>query len=45
MTIKLTSGEVVRLPRSGVTGSDRGAQLGVTADELKQLAAQANGAS
>lgn len=45
VTIKLTSGETVRLPRSGVTGSGRGAQLGVTAEELKQLAAQANGAS
>lgn len=45
VTIKLTSGEIVRLPRSGVAGSDKGAQLGVTADELKQLAAQASGAS
>jgi preprotein translocase subunit YajC len=45
VTIKLTSGEVVRLPRAGVTGSEMGAQLGVTAEELKQLAAQANSAS
>ena len=41
VTIKLTSGEVVRLPRSGVAGSDKGARLGITADQLRQLASQA----
>lgn len=45
VTIKLTSGETVRVPRSGVGGSDRGAVLGVTTEQLNQLAAQASSAS
>ena len=45
VTIKLTGGETVRVPRSGVGGSDKGAVLGVTTEQLNQLAAQANGAS
>jgi len=44
VTIKLTTGEAVRLPRSGVGGSEKGAVLGVTAAELAQLASQAAGA-
>ncbi len=41
VTIKLTSGETVRLPRNGVGGSDKGAVLGVTTTQLNQLASQA----
>jgi hypothetical protein len=42
VTIKLASGQTVRLPRSGVAGSDKGAVLGVTTAQLNQLAAQAS---
>lgn len=41
VTIKLTGGETVRLPRSGVGGSDKGAVLGVTTAQLGELASQA----
>lgn len=41
VTIKLTGGETVRLPRSGVGGSDKGAVLGVTTAQLAELASQA----
>ena len=40
VTIKLSGGEMVRLPRAGVGGDANGARLGVTAAELKQLASQ-----
>jgi hypothetical protein len=42
VTIKLTSGETVRLPRSGVGGSPNGAAIGYTAAQLAELAAQAS---
>ena len=42
VTIKLTSGETVRLPRSGVGGSAKGAVLGITSAQLAELAAQAS---
>lgn len=41
VTIELTSGETVRLPRSGVAGSQKGAVLGVTTAQLNALASQA----
>lgn len=41
VTVKLLSGESVRLPRSGVAPGPNGAVIGVTAEELKTLAAQA----
>ena len=41
VTIKLTSGATVRLPRSSVGGSDKGAVLGMTAAQLAELASQA----
>ncbi|HET9810244.1 MAG TPA: hypothetical protein VFP53_00935 [Sphingomicrobium sp.] len=41
VTIKLASGSTVRLPRSGVAGSDNGAVLGVTTAQLNALATQA----
>lgn len=40
VTLKLVSGELVRLPRSGIAGSQDGAVLGVTAAELEAMAAQ-----
>jgi hypothetical protein len=45
VTIKLTSGESVRLPRSAVGAGPNGAVLGLSAEELKQLAAQADTSS
>ena len=39
VTVKLTSGELVRMPRSGIAPGAHGAVLGVTADELKAMAA------
>jgi len=42
VTIKLTSGETVRVPRPGVGGSPNGAVLGITTAELIALAKQAN---
>lgn len=50
VTVKLTSGELIRLPRSGIAPAQHGAVLGVTVEELKAMAApaaeasQANGA-
>jgi preprotein translocase subunit YajC len=41
VTIKLASGNMVRLPRTGVGGSDRGAVLGMTTANLTELAAGA----
>lgn len=38
VTLKLTSGEMIRLPRSGIAPSDKGAVLGVSAAELKAMA-------
>jgi preprotein translocase subunit YajC len=43
VTIKLTGGETVRIPRSGVAGSDKGAVLGITTAKLTELATQAGG--
>lgn len=40
VTIKLASGALVRVPRTGVAGSANGAVIGVTAEQLNQLAAQ-----
>lgn len=40
VTVKITSGETVRLPRSGVGGSPNGAVLGVTTAQLAELASQ-----
>lgn len=45
VTIKLTSGETVRLPRSGVGGGANGAVLGVTTAQLTELATQATAPS
>lgn len=42
VTIKLASGQSVKLPRSGVAGSPKGAVLGVTTAQLNQLATQAS---
>lgn len=42
--IKLASGTSVRIPRSGVSGSDKGAMLGVTTTQLNELASQAGAA-
>lgn len=39
--IKLANGQSVRLPRNGVSGSDKGAVLGVTTAKLNELASQA----
>ncbi|HUG46060.1 MAG TPA: hypothetical protein VMK31_06065 [Sphingomicrobium sp.] len=44
VTIKLATGETVRLPRSGIGGTDKGAVLGVTTAQLSELAAQAGSA-
>jgi preprotein translocase subunit YajC len=38
VTLKLTSGKLVRLPRNGIAASDKGAVLGVSAAELDRLA-------
>jgi preprotein translocase subunit YajC len=42
VTIKLTNGSSVRLPRSGVAGSAKGVVLGMTAAKLNELAAQSS---
>ena len=39
--IKLASGQSVRIPRNGVSGSDKGAVLGITTAKLNELASQA----
>lgn len=39
VTIKLTSGKLVRLPRNGIAPNDKGAVLGISAAELERLAA------
>jgi preprotein translocase subunit YajC len=39
--IKLADGKSVRIPRNGVSGSDKGAVLGVTTAKLNELASQA----
>ena len=44
VTVKLTSGATVRLPRSGVGGGANGAVLGVTTAQLAELATQADSA-
>lgn len=41
VTIKLTGGASVRIPRSSVGGSDKGAVLGMTTEQLTELASQA----
>ena len=45
VTLKLVSGELVRLPRDAVAGSQDGVVLGVTAAELQMMAAEAAGGS
>jgi preprotein translocase subunit YajC len=42
VTIKLSSGASVRVPRNGVSGSAKGAVLGITTAKLGELATQAN---
>ena len=42
VTIKLSSGATVRLPRNGVSGRDYGVVLGVSTAQLNQLATQAS---
>lgn len=44
VTVKLTSGELIRLPRSGIAPAQHGAVLGVTAEELRAMAAPAGSA-
>lgn len=44
VTVKLTSGTLVRLPRTGVAPGPSGAVIGMTAAELEAAAAQAGGA-
>ena len=39
VTVKLTSGKMVRLPRSGVAPSSNGAVIGMTVAQLEELAA------
>ena len=39
--IKLANGQSVRIPRNGVSGSDKGAVLGITTAKLNELASQA----
>lgn len=41
VTLKLTSGQLVRMPRSAVAAGPNGAILGVSAAELQKLAEQA----
>ena len=41
VTLKLVSGELVRLPRNAVAGSQSGAVLGVTLAELRAMASEA----
>ena len=41
VTVKLTSGKLVRMPRGSIAPSEQGAVLGVTAAELERLAAEA----
>ena len=42
VTIKLASGGSVRVPRNGISGSDKGAVLGITTAKLNELATQAS---
>jgi len=42
VTIKLTTGASVRLPRSSIAGSEKGAVLGLSAEQLAELASQAS---
>ena len=44
-TIKLASGKLVRIPRTGLGASAEGAVIGLTADQLEAQAAPADGAS
>ena len=39
--IKLANGQSVRIPRNGVSGSDKGAVMGITTAKLNELATQA----
>lgn len=41
VTLKMTSGDLIRLPRNAIGGSAQGAVLGVTAAELQVMAAEA----
>jgi preprotein translocase subunit YajC len=44
VTIKLASGSSVRVPRSGIAGSPKGAVVGMTTAQLNQVSAQATAA-
>lgn len=41
VTLKLTSGQLVRMPRGSIAPSEQGAVLGISAAELQRLAEQA----
>jgi preprotein translocase subunit YajC len=43
VTLKLTSGELVRLPKNGVAGTPQGPVIGMTIEELTAAAASAGG--
>ena len=45
VTLKLTSGKLVRLPKEGVAAATDGAVIGMSAAELEAAAAQAGGAA
>jgi preprotein translocase subunit YajC len=45
VTLKLSSGKLVRLPRTGVAPGPNGAVIGMTAAELEAAAAQASGSA
>lgn len=45
VTLKLASGELIRLPKNAVAGTPQGPVLGVSVDELKAMAAQAGAAA
>ena len=42
VTVKLTSGKRVRLPRNAIAPSERGAVLGISAEELRRLSEEAS---
>ncbi|WP_300975118.1 hypothetical protein [Sphingomonas sp. LHG3406-1] len=41
VTLKLTSGQLVRMPRNSIASSEQGAVLGLSAAELQRLAERA----
>lgn len=42
VTLKLVSGKMVKIPRSGIAGSPNGAVIGMTAEDLEATAGGAN---